>query len=87
MTRLLLSPQDVVSCSVLAQGCMGGFDYLIAGRYAMDQGVVAEHCNAYDGSVSENDLHNYLYDKIINSARAVPERYVISFIVDVALSS
>ncbi|XP_027236340.1 dipeptidyl peptidase 1 [Penaeus vannamei] len=51
----VFSPQDVVSCSVLAQGCMGGFDYLIAGRYAMDQGVVAEECNPYDGSDSQCD--------------------------------
>lgn len=33
---------------------MGGFAYLIAGRYAMDQGVVAEECNPYDGSVSQH---------------------------------
>ncbi|KAK8401603.1 hypothetical protein O3P69_001024 [Scylla paramamosain] len=45
----VFSPQDVVSCSMLAQGCLGGFDYLIAGRYAQDQGVVAEECNTYTG--------------------------------------
>lgn len=44
--------QDVVSCSVLAQGCEGGFDFLIAGRYAQDQGVVAEDCNLYTALVS-----------------------------------
>ncbi|XP_069977054.1 dipeptidyl peptidase 1-like [Penaeus vannamei] len=43
----VFSTQDAVSCSVLSQGCMGGFAYLIAGRYAMDQGVVAEECNPY----------------------------------------
>ncbi|KAK3852189.1 hypothetical protein Pcinc_041211 [Petrolisthes cinctipes] len=43
----VFSPQDVVGCSVLAQGCLGGFDYLIAGRYAQDQGVVAEECSTY----------------------------------------
>ncbi|KAK8728868.1 hypothetical protein OTU49_008836 [Cherax quadricarinatus] len=49
----IFSPQDVVSCSYLAQGCDGGFDYLIAGRYAQDQGVVAEECNTYTGSDSQ----------------------------------
>ncbi|KAK4294724.1 hypothetical protein Pmani_032671 [Petrolisthes manimaculis] len=43
----VFSPQDVVSCSVLAQGCAGGFAYMIAGRYAQDQGLVAESCNLY----------------------------------------
>lgn len=45
----VFSAQDVVSCSVLSQGCAGGFSYLIAGRYAQDQGVVAEECNPYTG--------------------------------------
>ncbi|XP_071548235.1 dipeptidyl peptidase 1-like isoform X2 [Panulirus ornatus] len=45
----IFSPQDVVSCSVLSQGCIGGFNYLIAGRYAQDQGMVAEECNTYTG--------------------------------------
>jgi len=44
-----LSPQDIVSCSVLSQGCSGGFPYLIAGRYAKDYGVVEEECNEYTG--------------------------------------
>lgn len=30
-----LSPQDVVSCSQLSQGCDGGFPYLVAGKYSM----------------------------------------------------
>ncbi|CAL4073539.1 unnamed protein product, partial [Meganyctiphanes norvegica] len=45
----VFSTQDVVECSVLSQGCTGGFNYLIAGRYAQDQGVVAEECNTYTG--------------------------------------
>lgn len=49
----VFSPQDMVSCTYLAQGCNGGFDFLIAGRYAMDQGVVAEECNTYTGDDSE----------------------------------
>lgn len=43
--------QDVVSCSLLSQGCDGGFSFLIAGRYAKDQGMVAEECNPYTGKV------------------------------------
>ncbi|XP_042217955.1 dipeptidyl peptidase 1-like isoform X2 [Homarus americanus] len=46
----VFSPQDIVSCSELSQGCNGGFDFLIAGRHAQDQGVVAEECNKYVGS-------------------------------------
>jgi len=45
-----LSPQDIVSCSPLAQGCDGGFPYLIAGRYGKDYGVVSEECNVYTGN-------------------------------------
>jgi len=48
--RIFFSPQDIVECSVLSQGCTGGFNYLIAGRYAQDQGVVAEECNPYTGA-------------------------------------
>merc|ERR1712212_284096 len=51
----VLSTQDVVSCSVLSQGCLGGFSYLVGGRYAMDQGVVAEECNTYTGEDDECD--------------------------------
>ena len=43
----VFSPQDVVSCSEYAQGCEGGFPYLIAGKYAEDFGVVDETCYAY----------------------------------------
>jgi len=46
----IFSPQDVVSCArYLAQGCEGGFPYLVAGRYAHQQGFVPEHCNPYQG--------------------------------------
>jgi len=44
-----LSPQDIVSCSRLSQGCDGGFPYLIAGRYGKDYGLVDEECNQYTG--------------------------------------
>lgn len=47
------SPQDIVDCTYLAQGCEGGFDFLIAGRYGMEQGVVSEECNAYNGHDGE----------------------------------
>lgn len=43
----ILSPQEVVSCSPYAQGCDGGFPYLIAGKYAQDFGVVEENCFPY----------------------------------------
>jgi len=45
----VFSTQDVVSCSLLSQGCEGGFPYLVAGRYAKDYGVVEETCNPYIG--------------------------------------
>ncbi|XP_049745541.1 dipeptidyl peptidase 1 isoform X1 [Elephas maximus indicus] len=43
----VLSPQEVVSCSQYAQGCEGGFPYLIAGKYAQDFGLVEEACFPY----------------------------------------
>ncbi|XP_071548230.1 dipeptidyl peptidase 1-like [Panulirus ornatus] len=65
----VFSPQDVVSCSVLSQGCMGGFDYLIAGRYAQDQGVVAEECNRYTGT-----------DSICYSSQSCARTYVSEYV-------
>ncbi|XP_076969438.1 dipeptidyl peptidase 1 isoform X1 [Tamandua tetradactyla] len=46
----ILSPQEVVSCSQYAQGCDGGFPYLIAGKYAQDFGLVEEDCFPYTGT-------------------------------------
>lgn len=46
----VLSPQDVVSCSEYSQGCEGGFPFLIAGKYAMDFGMVDEACFPYQAS-------------------------------------
>ena len=34
--QLVFSPQDIVGCSKLSQGCDGGFPYLIAGRLVKD---------------------------------------------------
>ncbi|XP_029812360.1 dipeptidyl peptidase 1 isoform X1 [Suricata suricatta] len=48
----ILSPQEVVSCSQYAQGCDGGFPYLIAGKYAQDFGLVEEACFPYTGTDS-----------------------------------
>ena len=45
--QVVLSPQDVVGCSEYAQGCEGGFPYLIAGKYAEDFGAVEEACFPY----------------------------------------
>uniref|UniRef100_A0A8C6TXV0 Dipeptidyl peptidase 1 n=1 Tax=Neogobius melanostomus TaxID=47308 RepID=A0A8C6TXV0_9GOBI len=42
----ILSPQQIVSCSEYAQGCDGGFPYLI-GKYVQDFGVVEESCFPY----------------------------------------
>nr|CAD7256486.1 unnamed protein product [Timema shepardi] len=47
--QVTLSPQDIVSCSHLAQGCAGGFPYLIAGKYGKEFGVVEETCIPYSG--------------------------------------
>lgn len=44
-----LSPQDVVSCTLYAQGCDGGFPYLIGGKYAQDFGMTEEECDPYLG--------------------------------------
>ena len=46
----VFSTQDIVSCSEYAQGCDGGFPYLIAGKYAEDFGIVEESCFPYQGS-------------------------------------
>merc|ERR1711872_679735 len=58
-----LSPQDVVSCSPLSQGCEGGFPHLIAGRYGKDYGVVEEECNKYKGNDGQcgtkSNCHRY----------------------------
>ncbi|XP_061575219.1 dipeptidyl peptidase 1 [Cololabis saira] len=47
----ILSPQQVVSCSEYAQGCDGGFPYLI-GKYVQDFGIVDESCFPYIGKNS-----------------------------------
>lgn len=47
--KVQFSPQDVVSCSEYAQGCEGGFPYVIAGKYAQDFGVLPEECYPYEG--------------------------------------
>ncbi|XP_049802511.1 dipeptidyl peptidase 1-like [Schistocerca nitens] len=47
--QTVFSTQDAVSCTQLAQGCSGGFGYLIAGRYGKDYGLVEESCNPYQG--------------------------------------
>jgi len=49
----IFSKQDVVSCSKISEGCDGGFSYLIAGRYAMEQGMADQSCNDYTASDSE----------------------------------
>ncbi|XP_007954672.1 dipeptidyl peptidase 1 [Orycteropus afer afer] len=63
----ILSPQEVVSCSQYAQGCEGGFPYLIAGKYAQDFGLVEEACFPYKADdspcrVKEDCLRYYTSD-------------------------
>ncbi|XP_022083479.1 dipeptidyl peptidase 1-like [Acanthaster planci] len=45
--RLVLSPQEIVSCSMYSQKCDGGFPYLIAGKYGQDFGLVDDSCFPY----------------------------------------
>jgi len=42
-----LSSMDVISCSMYAQGCDGGFPYLV-GKYGEDFGFVRESCFPYN---------------------------------------
>jgi len=58
--QFTFSPQDIVSCSSLAQGCSGGFPYLIAGRYGKDHGVVEESCSPYTGNDTACSTHTCL---------------------------
>ena len=41
----IFSKNDVIECSEYSQGCAGGFNYLIAGKYAEDFGVVEQQCS------------------------------------------
>jgi len=53
----IFSPQDIVECSPLSEGCSGGFKYLIGGRHAHAYGLISEECNEYtgqDGSCSSD---------------------------------
>jgi len=45
----IFSTQDVVSCNLMSDGCGGGMAFLTGGRYANEQGFVAESCNEYEG--------------------------------------
>lgn len=47
--RVLLSPQNVVSCSDYNQGCEGGYPYLV-GKFGEDIGFVPQACQQYSGS-------------------------------------
>ncbi|XP_077197524.1 dipeptidyl peptidase 1 [Paroedura picta] len=56
----ILSPQQVVSCAEYAQGCEGGFPYLI-GKYAQDFGMVEEPCLPYTAAPSPCSLKKDCY--------------------------
>ena len=51
--QVVLSPQDVVSCSEYTQGCEGGFPYLSA-KYVEDFGVLEESCFPYLGKAGKS---------------------------------
>jgi len=44
--KVILSPQEIVSCSEYAQGCDGGFPYLVE-KTGEDFGIVPESCFTY----------------------------------------
>ena len=48
--NLMLSPQAVVSCSGYAQGCDGGFPYLVA-KQAIDFGIPTDPCFPYEAGI------------------------------------
>lgn len=48
----ILSPQDILDCSKYAQGCEGGFPYLISGKYAEDFGLIDEDVK-HDSNIFE----------------------------------
>lgn len=51
----VFSTQDVMTCTNIAQGCSGGFNFLSGGRQALEQGVVSEECNPYEAKDEECD--------------------------------
>ncbi|XP_054160663.1 dipeptidyl peptidase 1-like [Oppia nitens] len=51
--QVVLSPQDIVSCSEYSQGCDGGFPYLTAGKYAQDFGLTLEANYPYEGRTTK----------------------------------
>lgn len=62
----ILSPQDVVDCSQYSQGCMGGFPYLVGGKYSEDYGMVDESCVPYTGGetgacTTNGSCHRYYF--------------------------
>jgi len=48
--NLMLSPQSVVSCSGYAQGCNGGFAYMVA-KQAIDYGIPTDPCFPYEAGI------------------------------------
>ena len=48
--NLMLSPQAIVSCTGYAQGCSGGFAYLVA-KYAIDYGLATDPCFPYEAGI------------------------------------
>ncbi|XP_012939419.1 dipeptidyl peptidase 1 [Aplysia californica] len=71
----IYSPQDVLECSEYAQGCGGGFSYLVAGKYAQDFGIVEEKCNPYKG----RDVPTCTTDPSCERVRAKDYSYIGGF--------
>ena len=69
-----------MSCTKLNEGCLGGFSYLIGGRYGQDQGFVAEECFPYQGVVSHIRFFGYMYDciQIYSLIRLIIKSKIIS---------
>jgi hypothetical protein len=44
--KAVISPQQMLSCSNLNQGCLGGYPFLLA-KHAHEQGLVPESCMSY----------------------------------------
>jgi len=71
----ILSPQDVLSCSLYSQGCDGGFPYLVAGKYGRDFGLAVEGCAPYQGNDTVPCDPHYKNSPICNNQRWYTSEY------------
>lgn len=81
LENLYLSPQEIVSCAsdtvtpgrLYAQGCDGGFGYMVA-KYAADFGVSANKCFPYQSG--EEPSTSGFMEKLCSLPRLCQDRYV-----------